>query len=593
MTNPLITLATIVGREEAVIERYIRSFFDVVDHMVFCEASGSIDRRDRSIEIASLVCKELGMPATFLQYHNRSEFPHIDNFSEARQLAWEAAEQTKADYLLWADCDDILEEGSAETISAVATEAKYDVGVIPYKVKGDVHVGQEVMRERLIRNDGRSRWRYPIHEQLAFSKPSSYVVIRGAQFTHKPHHEKTGSHQRNVSILSAAVEDTARNYYYLHQEYFDAGNFKASKECAAVALNAHPRLETLERYETLLNLAQTEDGQKAKLYAAEAFELMPDRREALALLTNYALIDGNHDKALALARLLMSIPKPTRSYWSLNHTWYTWKGAELYLQCLRLAGQETESFEQRYRNSEPPLFSIIHATLGRPRQALAVRELWLSRARWPEKVEYIFGLHDCDKASESVLKGFQHTMAPAGCGCPTNYDIAAGAARGKILIQAQDDCYPPPAWDEMLLKKIGDPSLPKFVAVADGHRTDRLCVNSIMTRAYADLKAEEQQDGGNGFFPRAYDAVFADTENTYRAYIDQINGKCELVEARDIIIYHDHPAYNQQVPWDATYQQENSPEAYAKNGEIFRKRNPSAEHDNILNLPPNPVKEEA
>jgi hypothetical protein len=585
--NPLITLAVIVGKEEAVMERFIRSFADAVDHMVFCQAIGKQDP-DNSIEIAAMTCEELGIPATFLQYHNKADFPHVDDFGAARQMAWKVASETKADYLMWADCDDTLAEGSAETISMAATEAKHDIYVIPYRVKGDIHVAQEVMRERLVRNDGKTEWRFPIHEQLKFLENRSYGLLRGAMFHHSPHHTKTGSHQRNVNILLAAVEDTARNYFYLHQEFFNVNEFKKARQCAKLALEA-PGLETLERYETLLNLAQMEDSAKAKEHAALAFELMPERREALALLINYAILERNHEKALLLARIMMGLGKPKRSYWSLNHTWYSWKGSELYMQCLRLAGGNLEEFENLYRNNQPPLFSIIHATLGRPQKALAIRETWLSRARWPERVEYIFGLHEGDDDSLRVLKGFQHTIAPKGCGCPINYDTAAGAARGEILIQAQDDCYPPPGWDEILLNRIKDFTKPAFVAVGDGHRNDRLCVNTIMTKAYADIKKAQDPDC-NGFFPRAYNAVFADTENTYRAYKDAEASVCELIEARDVIIYHDHPTFNQSVPWDATYEQENSTDAYKHNGAVFNARNPHAATDNVLNLPPNACK---
>lgn len=586
-SNPLITLAVIVGKEEDVIERFIRSFAPAVDHMVFCQAIGK-QEHDHSIELAALVCEELKMPATFLQYQNQADFPHVDNFAAARQLAWEAAARTKADYLMWADCDDLLADGADEAISNAATEAKHDIYVIPYRVKGDVHIAQEVMRERLVRNDGKSEWRYPIHEQLKFSENRSYGLLKGAMFYHSPLFSKKGSHERNVNILQSAVADTARNYFYLHQEYFNINNFAQARACASLALEA-PGLEVLERYETLLNLAQMEDGPKAKEYASRAFELMPERREALALLVNYSILDGNHEKALLLARIMMGLSKPKRSYWSLNHNWYSWKGSELYMQCLRLAGGNIAEFENLYRENQPPLFSIIHATLGRPQKALAIRELWLSRAKWPEKVEYIFGLHEGDEASLRHLKGFQHTIAPQGCGCPINYDTAAGAARGEVLIQAQDDCIPPPAWDEMLLNRIGDVTKPVFVGVSDGHRADRLCVNTIMTKAYADIKKAQDPDC-NGFFPRAYNAVFADTENTYRAYKDDEAGVCKFIEARDIIIYHDHPNFNQTVPWDATYEQENSAEAYKHNGRVFNERNPFAATDNVLHLPPNACK---
>jgi hypothetical protein len=215
-----------------------------------------------------------------------------------------------------------------------------------------------------------------------------------------------------------------------------------------------------------------------------------------------------------------------------------------------------------------------------------MRELWMSRAKYPNKVEYIFGLHEGDEKSAKMIKGFRHTVSPKGCGCPTNYDIAAGAARGKIIIQAQDDIIPPPGWDEMLLEKIEDIDAPVFVAVNDGQRTDRLCVSTVMTRAYMEQKKAEDADGSNGFMHRGYIGVFADTENTYRAYIDAHKGRCQLIEARDIVFFHDHPLFNQSVPWDETYAQENSPESNRIGAEVFNRRFTQAKTDGVLDLPP-------
>ena len=579
-TQPLIALAVIVGNEEKLIERFIRCFYDVADTMSFVMAVGNREA-DGTEALIHKTCAELGIPYGVQHYKNKADFPHVDDFGAARQVAWNMAQDGGPKYLLWADCDDTLDEGAAEAMSYAATEGKYDVFVCPYKVRGDIHAQQIVHRERLVRNSGFSHWRYPIHEQLRFDREVSYKMLDEAVFIHSPHATKSGSRDRNVAILETRIEDNARNYFYLHQEHFEGNNTVLAKKYGLAALHA-PGLETLEKYETLLNLAQLEPGALAKKRASEAFELMPDRREALALLVNYAIIDGEHDKAMTLCRLMMGIPKPTRTYWSLNHLWYQWKGAELYAQCLRLSKGNIEAFEELYHGDDGPTFSIVHATLGRPLQALQMRELWLSRARNPNKVEYIFGIHEGDEKSGKMLKGFRHTVAPKGCGCPTNYDIAAGIVRGKIIIQAQDDIIPPAGWDDMILEKIEDLDAPAFIAVNDGQRTDRLCVSTVMTRAYMEQKKAEDADGSNGFMHRGYPGVFADTENTYRAYTDAAKGKCQLIEARDIIFFHDHPLFNQAVPWDATYQEENSPEANRIGSEVFNRRFPLAKTNGVL-----------
>jgi len=579
-----ITLAVIVGNESAVIERFIRSFHKVTDRMVFCRATGASEPDD-TLEIIKRTCFDLKITLQICIYTNEninSEIPHVDSFARARQMAWDMAATSRPKFIMWADADDIITPESAAKIKEEADTATEDVLIVPYNVKGDKQI---VMRERLVRcdpDDRFSRWRYSIHEQLEFLRPVKYRMVSDASIVHSPLETKSGSHERNMTLLQMATRDVARNFFYLHQECFQQNQVKRAKQYGNQALNC-PDLETLERYEILLNLAQLEDGPEAKNLAVMAFSLMPDRREALALLANYAIIDGNYEKAHQFARIMVGIGKPKRSYWSLNNDWYGWKGAELYMQCQRLIGEDWSETESLLREGKRPMFSILHATLGRPAKALAIREMWLSAADNPRAVEYIFGLHEGDDDSLRILKGFSHTVCAKGIGCPTNYDTAAGIARGTIIIQAQDDCYPPQGWDTMLLAAIKNPNEPAFVAVSDGQRGDRLCVNSIMTRSYM-IKKSKLEDEGNGFMHREYPAVFADTENTYRAYKDAQDGYCNLIEAKHIVIYHDHPHFNQSVPWDETYKWENSDENYRKGREIFLRRNPEAATDGILTL---------
>jgi hypothetical protein len=565
-----ITLAAIIGNEEAVIERFIRSFAPAVDSMYLVFATGS-NPRDESQEIARKTALELGIRLEWDGYRNHADLPHVDDFGAARQKAWDGAQSHNPEYIIWADADDVLAPGAAEAIRAAAETASHDVFIMPYHVRGDKQI---VMRERMVKASIGSSWQYAIHEQLMFPNGASYRIVKDAVFLHSPLETKTGGHERNVAILKNEVKDSARNFFYLQQEYFQTGKEREFLRYANAAL-ACPGLGTIERYEILLNLAQT-PGQDSRKLAAEAFAIMPDRREALALLCSYSIIDKDYENALMLARKMMETDRPSKSYWSQNNEWYGWKAAELYRQCLRLSGDAAEAdLEfQLNKDEDRPVFSIIHATLGRPEQALQIREMWLSRARSPENVEYIFGLHSFDAPSVRHLSGFKHTVTDLK-GAGVNYDTAAGAATGQIIIQAQDDCYPPDGWDVELSRLIPDPSKPVFLATNDGHRTDRISVNTIMTRSYMDIKAR-RETGENGFFHRGYVTVYPDTENSFRAIMDGKAGVCEYIEARDFVIYHDHPMFNPGVPVDATYEWENAPENYAQGAKLFSERNPDA-----------------
>ena len=153
-----------------------------------------------------------------------------------------------------------------------------------------------------------------------------------------------------------------------------------------------------------MQLAQT-PGVDAKKLAAEAYTVMPDRREALALLINYAIIDGEHDRAMELSEAMMALGKPSKTYWSLNHEWYGWKGDELYRQCLRLNGKVNSADNDWLAsvNDDNNTITVIHNTSGHPEKSLAVRETWLSFAAHPSNVDYIFNI-DKDDTYRYIVK---------------------------------------------------------------------------------------------------------------------------------------------------------------------------------------------
>jgi len=568
-----LILSIIYWNEEAVIERFLDSFKPIISGVAAVRNIGTAEPDGTREKIAEW-CVKNNVPARMGLYES-DEWDHTNNFSAARNAAWESAlrlaERTDATHIMWADCDDLLE------ITGEPKDAPDDaIGIVAYNVRG---THQVVHRERVVPVSMAAdiKWRYPIHEQLSIPDGTKMAAITWFRLNHKPAPGRTTSSPRNKRILNRALEDTWRNAFYLHQEHFTANEYANARLWGKVALMTGA--EGLERYETLLNMAQmAQEKQEAKALAAEAYSVQPDRREALALLASQALVDGENERALQLADAMMKLPMPTKTYWSLNREWYGWKGCELYCQCLRLNGKPEAAAEilSKARNGKPPMFSIIHATLNRTGQAMAYRELWMSRADKPEMVEYIFGLHEGDELSRKHLGGFLHTIAPDGCGCPTNYDIAAGLATGKIIVQAQDDVEPPQGWDTAILKNVPE-YCAWFMATCDGSRgaDSVVVVSTIMSRGYMIIKATREENE-NGFFHRGYTGTHADTENTYRARQDAEAGLCQYIEAHDITLEHHHPYFKPEVPWDSTYEVENNAETVNLCKALFMKRNPTA-----------------
>lgn len=236
------------------------------------------------------------------------------------------------------------------------------------------------------------------------------------------------------------------------------------------------------------------------------------------------------------------------------------------------------------------VFSVIHATRGRPNKAVESMLRWIQRAVNPELVEYIFacspddvvatqGLCNLAESAEvrhatDRLHGFRiiGTQSPGSAGA---WNEAAIVSAGQLIIQAQDDVEPPDEWDMELHLRLPNDWSDKFifVCVSDGYRKDALCCTAIMTR-------KRMQQEGFFIFP-GYLSVFSDDEVTYRAIRDSQAGECKLVNARGLIFRHEHHYHNPGVPWDETYARENSAEAYEVGRKLFFERNPKAATDGI------------
>lgn len=195
----------------------------------------------------------------------------------------------------------------------------------------------------------------------------------------------------------------------------------------------------------------------------------------------------------------------------------------------------------------------------------------------PMAAEYLFSCDDDAQLADywcTEMMGKFHGISiinGASIGSAPAWDRAARACRGDLLIQCQDDIEPPMHWDAALLDKIMAHVGPDWrdkpfvVAVSDGYRKDRLLCTAICNRARYVQQGE--------FLHAGYQSVFSDDEFSIRSYGDAADGKCTVVDARDIIFRHRHYAHDPAVKYDETYARENSSEAYALGSKLFFARN--------------------
>jgi len=551
-----VSLTMIVGNVSEYIERCLRNFAPHCDEVVLVRAIGCATPDDTE-SIARRVLAELGIPLVWGEYKNKpghEDWKHVDDFAAARQMSFDLASN---DWCFWCDSDDTLESGG-ELIRQHAREGLYATYVFPYKISG---LGVSVPRERLI-NRTCGRWQYPVHECFKFD----IEPIQGAQddrvvILHSPRFDKSGSNERNLRILKSIPESEMHPglLYHLHGELMGIGDKEGSIRTAQKAFE-DPRLGRAEKYEMLMNLARmTDDAVMRETLLHEAYRADPSRREALGVLSSNALDYGKPELALTYARQMMATPPPLHKDWNNRQSFYGWLGEDLMMQALRMNGhREAVDVARRAALAKAGgcRISLLHATRGRPQQAVLCRKVWLDMADKPENIEHIFVFDEDDEESKP-LRRFHHAEITPGGGCVAAWNTAAQMSIGDVMLQLSDDWVPCQGWDTLILNAIGDLKKPAVLAISDGHRKDKLLCMAICTRAYY------WQDFF--LFHPDFTGVYSDNWFTDVAY-----ARGQVIEAKHIEFLHRHPIFTGE-PMDKTHSEQNAPARYVQGQAVMER----------------------
>lgn len=564
-----LALCVIAGNVEQYIERFLVSFGKLTPYIYLVRAIGN-QVPDRTLEIA----RSMGVKTAI--YENKADhadWDHVDDFGAARQKAFSMGETDGHAFLMWADTDDCIDDGSVAELRSAILGDDFDCLFMPYRLSNN---NLAPVRERVIRS-GTYRWQDAIHETLTATIPDPKLdILMTAAVTHMPGtHRHDRPNDRNIRILESLPE-LPRWCFYLCQEYEVKGRQAEAIQTALKGLKGwqsdRTTLQTCEAYELYLMLARwTQDPNGKLALLREAWALEPWRREALAMMTAaYCDLDLPRE-CLSAARMCVSLPEPNERAWTHRSALYRWSGVYLYTMALRMNGfqSEADTIEEDMFRKSGNLISLIHPTRGRPEQATRTRSLWLERARVPERVEHLFGIADNDKESLDVLGRFRHAVShPKDAKLPTtvaNANAAYAKSSGRVIVFVADDVEPPFWWDEMLLEQIGDPDQPTVLEVGDGIRGDGLLTHPVFTRPVPALLGL----GKNEMFSPDYDHVFVDNEFTFRAR------KARLVRPSTLRWVHRHPVAG-TADMDFVYELGNAPDAYVRGETVFRKRNPDA-----------------
>jgi len=569
-----ISLCVIAGNEAEHIVAMLSSFRHFFDQFALVRAIGAKEP-DATIELATAWCRDNGKPFVWTDYQNgpgAERWDHIDSFANARNAAFHLG---TGDWLIWADCDDVLEDASeAAAIAFRATLGALPEGVsmirCPYDVRG---TNKKLHRERAIRTSafaaGR-RWHHDVHENLLLLAGDKHEDHPTPVWVHQPKAIKKENRRRNLRILGHSVKETPTQYFYIHQEHVCSGAREAAMQFGKIAIS-FPNLEASFRYEAMLNLAKLCNDHRESLgYALQAHAVFPWCREAYAaiILLAFEKNDGRRARWWAEEMLRLTEPIGADRPWTTEQKYYGWAGYDLAARAFRLDGYEARAdvLQSQFHRGEEPRISLLHATRGRTSKAVNAREVWLQLAERPERVEHIFAVDADDKESVQMARQFVSVTSEKRS-CVAAWNLAARKARGDLLVQVSDDWIPPPGWDAKLMSLVEGRDLkrePVVIAVSDGHRTDKLLCMAILSRA----RLEAQGD----LFFEGYESVFSDNEFSHRAWRDGI-----VIDARDRFRFeHQHPAFG-KGSMDATYAHNNSRDRYIAGEAIFKTRNPDAQ----------------
>lgn len=551
---PKITLAIIAGNVEKYIARFLDSFQPLVAETILVRAIGASQPDD-----TRGIARDKG--CVCLEYENKPDhfWPHVDDFAAARQKAFDEA---TGEWILWADTDDILNEGSIEAIQdAIKQHPEADGFSFSYSVPED---GLIVDKVRIVRNDKQWAWRYAVHEELYWTptdKKPVVIEIKGAGITHMPSGSRAPNDQRNLRLLQsmqASGTMTIGHEFHYVTALRACGFIEESSEAAA-KLVCKPELNMPERFEILMMLGEMcPDEAKRGQFYLQALATDPSRRESYGELAIWCCRHGRWKEMLAWTTAMMALPKPDEYLWNHRAQYYGHQGVRLLAMANRLNKNPAkgDALQLNFFKANGAKISLIHATRGRPKQALQMMNRWLSRAKNPDAIEHIVAL-DADDEQSLPLASNYCVVVPPGGGCVRAWNAAAAKSCGEVIVQMSDDFDCPMHWDDLILDRIGDTSRPAVLDINDGYRTDSLICSAIFTRA----RYLEQ-----GYFLHPdFLSMYSDNWFSHCAHRDGI-----VIPAKDITFEHLHPAAG-KAEMDATYKASNHSSRYLQGEMVFNK----------------------
>lgn len=284
-----LALAVICKNERHNLPRLLESVRDCFDEIHITDTGST----DGTIEWI----KE--QPGVFLHH-----FKWVDDFSAARNYAFS---HPKTDYVMWLDCDDVLEHREAfiEWRKTLLTTANYWCATYHYGLDDNGTPVCSFMRERVVKNHIGLFWQHFVHEGIGPASSLEPIKVSYASSWAVKHmrsaEDMKADRNRNLSIFEKNQHQmNDRLEYYYGKELFEAGRpMEAYAQLTkALKLSLEPHDHILCVQYAAMSAQQCGQWAKAIELAQEGLRLAPHRAEFYIMIGDSYLKLNQFDNAI-------------------------------------------------------------------------------------------------------------------------------------------------------------------------------------------------------------------------------------------------------------------------------------------------------
>ena len=288
-----LSLCMIIKDEEEVIDRCLRSVYDVADEIIIVD-TGSTDESKN-------ICKNYT--------ENIYDYTWNDDFSDARNFSFEKA--TK-DYILWLDADEIIDEKNKGKLLKLKKDLSYDIDVVTMHTNMNIDECNNpkitMVRNRIVKRENDFKWVGFVHE---------YIDVKGNIYNSDIciiHDKIKPTSDRNLKIYKKKEKEkqifSERDLYYYGKELycnrFCDEAIKVLEEFVAKGTWDDEIIDALSKIGECYLCKN--DREIARTYFYKTFEYGPPKGEVLYKIASSFLEEEEYDKAIGWYEIILKIP---------------------------------------------------------------------------------------------------------------------------------------------------------------------------------------------------------------------------------------------------------------------------------------------